>query len=147
MIDNHGHFLLQHEVHVADQVGVVQQVEDQRCGNVVWQVADHAQGGGLGAQAGEVELQRVALMQAEIVLAGELLVEDRHQVLVQFDHVELCAAAQQALGQCALSRPDFEQVLARLGMDRSQDAIDDAGVVKKVLAKALARPVLVLLGH
>ncbi|MCY1543941.1 hypothetical protein D9M68_797820 [compost metagenome] len=35
------HFLLQHEVHVADQVRVVQQVEDQRGGDVVRQVAHH----------------------------------------------------------------------------------------------------------
>ena len=141
------HFLLQHEVHVADQAGVVQQVKDQRRGDVVRQVADHPQAVRRGIQAVEVELQRVALMQVEVALAGELLVEDRDQVLVQFHHVQLGAAAQQALGQCALARADFQQAVFGLGADGAQDAVDNAGIVQEVLAEALARLVLVLLGH
>ena len=34
-----------------------------------------------------------------------------------------------------------------LGMDGAQDAVDDACIVQEVLAKTLARLVLVLLGH
>ncbi|MNM71427.1 hypothetical protein D3C81_830910 [compost metagenome] len=141
------HFLLQHEVHVANQVGVVQQVENQRCGDVVRQVADYAQTAGGGIQAIEVEFQRITLMQVEIALAGKLLVEDRDQVLVQLHHVELRAAAEQALGQCALARADFQQAVFCLGMNGAQDAVDNAGIVQEVLAKAFARLVLVVLGH
>ncbi|MCY1447661.1 hypothetical protein D9M71_642910 [compost metagenome] len=134
-------------MHVADQLGIGQQVEDQRRGDVVRQVADHAQAVRRRTQAGEVELQRIALVQAEVVAVSELLVEDRDQVLVQLDHVQLCAARQQAGSQGALTRADFQHALAGLGVDRAQDAVDDAGVVQEVLAKALARLVLVLLGH
>ncbi|MCY1450662.1 hypothetical protein D9M71_674880 [compost metagenome] len=134
-------------MHVADQLGIGQQVEDQWRGDVVRQVADHAQAVRRGAQAGEVELQGVALVQAEVVAASELLVEDRHQILVQLDHVKLCAAAQQAFGQGALARADFQHAIARLGVDRAQDAVNDPGIVQEVLAEALARPVLVLLTH
>ncbi|MNI62765.1 hypothetical protein D3C73_1180980 [compost metagenome] len=141
------HFLLQHEVHVADQVRVVQEVKNQRRGDVVRQVADHSQAAWRGIQAVEVELQRIALMQVEVALAGKLLVEDRDQVLVQFHHVELRAAAEQALGQCALARADFQQAVFCLGMNGAQDAVDNAGIVQEVLAKAFARLVLVLLGH
>ncbi|MCY1367601.1 hypothetical protein D9M69_545440 [compost metagenome] len=141
------HFLLQHEVHIANQVRVVQQVKNQRRGDVVRQVADHAQAARHGIEAVEVELQRIALMQVEVALAGKLLVENRDQVLVQLHHVELRAAAEQALGQCALARADFQQAVFCLGMNGAQDAVDNAGIVQEVLAKAFARLVLVLLGH
>ncbi|MNT07883.1 hypothetical protein D3C72_1426040 [compost metagenome] len=86
-------------------------------------------------------------MQAEIIAASELLVENRHQVFVQLDHVQLCAAGQQAFGQCALARPNFQHAVCGFSVDRAQDAVDNTGVVQEVLAKALARPVLVLLTH
>ncbi|MCY1455998.1 hypothetical protein D9M71_731840 [compost metagenome] len=86
-------------------------------------------------------------MQAEVAAISELVLQDRHQVFVQLHHVQLCATAQQAFGQGALARADFQQVFAGLGVDGTQDAVDDAGVVQEVLAEALARPVLVLLVH
>jgi len=86
-------------------------------------------------------------MQVEVGLAGELLVEDRDQVLVQFHHVQLAAAGEQALGQRALARADFQQAVFWLGMDGAQDTVDHASVVQEVLPEALARPVLVMLGH
>ncbi|MCK1786564.1 hypothetical protein L9Z73_20090 [Pseudomonas sp. TNT11] len=141
------HFFLQHEVHVADDPGVVQQVEDQRRGDVVWQVAHDPQAVGRGIEAGEVELQRIALVQDEVGLAAKLLVEDRDQVFIEFNHVQLSAAGQQALGQCALARADFQQTVFGLGMDGAQDAVNHASVVQEVLPEALARPVLVMLGH
>ena len=57
------------------------------------------------------------------------------------------AAGQQALGQCALARADFQQAVFGLGMDGAQDAVDHASVVQEVLPEALARPVLILLTH
>ena len=86
-------------------------------------------------------------MQVEVVLAGKLLIEDWDQVLVQLHDVELGAAVEQAFGQCALARADFQQAVIGLGVDGTQDAVDDAGIVQEILAEALARPVLVLLAH
>lgn len=134
-------------MHVADQPGVLQQVEDQRSGDVVGQVADHPQAAWRRAQGVEVELQGIALVQVEVALAGELLVEDRDQVLVQLHHVQLRAAAQQAFGQGALARADFQHAVFGFGVDSTQDTVDNAGVVQEVLTEALARPVLVLLAH
>ena len=70
------HFLLQHEVHVANQRGVVQQVENQRRGDVVGQVADDAQAAWRRFEAGEVELQCVALIQAKARIVAELALQD-----------------------------------------------------------------------
>jgi len=86
-------------------------------------------------------------VQVEVGFAGELLVEDRDQVLVQFHDVQLPAAGQQALGQRALAWADFQQAVFGLGMDGAQDAIDYASVMQEVLPEALARPVLVMLSH
>ncbi|MCY1514918.1 hypothetical protein D9M68_494840 [compost metagenome] len=141
------HFLLQHEVHVADQVGVIEQVEDQRRGDVVGQVADHPQAVRLGAQLGEVELHRIALVQGELRIEAELELEQRNQVLVQLDHVEMRAATGQALGEGALAGADFHQAFACTRVNGAQDAVDDAGVVQEVLAEAFAGAVLVKVGH
>ncbi len=126
---------------------MAEQVEDQRGRDVVRQVADHLQAAWWHTQLVEVELQRIALVQAEIIAASELVLQDRDQVLVQLDNVQLSATAQQAFGQGALARADFQQVFAGLGVDGAQDAVDDACIVQEVLAEALACPVLVLLVH
>lgn len=125
----------------------MQQVKNQRCRDVVRQVADHAQTARRGIQAVEVELQGVALVQAEVAPAGELLIEDRDQVLVQFHYVQLGAAVEQALSQRTLARADFQYAVFGFGMDGAQDAVDNTGIVQEVLAKAFARLVLVMLGH
>ncbi|MCY1410017.1 hypothetical protein D9M71_253790 [compost metagenome] len=122
-------------------------MENQRGGDVVRQVADHAQTVGGGAQGVEVEFQGIALVQAKIFVAGKLAVEDRHQVLVQLDHVQLCAAAEQAFSKRALARADLQHAIALTGVDGPQDTVDHASVMQEVLAEALARPVLVVLGH
>ena len=122
-------------------------MKNQRRGDVVRQVADDTQRARRSIERGEVKLQRVALVQVEVAHAGKLLIQDRDQVFVQLDNVQLPAAAQNALGQCALARTNLQQAVARLGIDRAQDAVDNARIVQEVLAKALTRLVLVLLGH
>ncbi|MCY1183260.1 hypothetical protein D9M68_797810 [compost metagenome] len=101
---------------------------------------------GFGVELAEVELQRIALVEAEVRQKAELVLQDGDQVQVQFDDVELGAAGQQAFGERALARPDLQQVLARAGVNAAQDAVDDAGVMQEVLAETLARAVLVF-GH
>ena len=86
-------------------------------------------------------------MQVEVAHACELLVQDRDQVFVQFDHVKLAATVEDAFSQCALARADLQQAIAGLGIDGAQDAVDYTSIVQEVLTKALARLVLVLLVH
>src|SRR5690606_30141629 len=100
----------------------------------------------LGVQAREVELQRVALVEVKARIAGELGIEDGDQVEVELDHVQACAAVEQAFGQCALAGADLQQTFTLPGVDGAENAMDDAGIVQKILAEAFARAVLVF-GH
>ena len=141
------HFFLQHEVHVANQIGIFQQMKNQRRGDVVGQVADYAQRAGRGVEAFEVKLQGIALMQREVAHARELLVEDWNQVFVEFNNIQLAAAVQNTFGQGTLARADFQQAITRFGVDGTQNAVNYACIVQEVLTKALARFVLELLSH
>ncbi|MNJ57861.1 hypothetical protein D3C77_534700 [compost metagenome] len=97
-------------------------------------------------ETGEVELQRIALVDVEIRPASEAAVEDRDQVQVELHHFQVGAAVQQALGQRALAGADFHQPLAGTRADGAQDAVDHPHVMQEVLAEALAGAVLVV-GH
>ena len=54
--------LLQHERHVADGVAALEQMEQQRGRDVVGQVADEPQRAAVRGERGEIELERVALV-------------------------------------------------------------------------------------
>src|SRR5690606_41105389 len=97
-------------------------------------------------QSSEIEFQRIALMQREVLMAGELALQDGDQVEIQLQYIEVRPAAQQAFGECALARADLDKLLARLGVTGPQDPSDHTGIVKKVLTETLARAVLVV-GH
>lgn len=134
------HFILQHEVHVLDLAGKAEQMEDQRRRDVVGQVADNAQQAVIGAQAGEVELERVGLMDLKAVFVTEELgAQHRDQIPVEFDRLQSACFFQQLFGERAKAGADLHQMLVGLGVDGTQYAPNDAGVVQKVLAKALAR--------
>ncbi|MNP18479.1 hypothetical protein D3C76_1109630 [compost metagenome] len=124
-----------------------EQVEDQRGGDVVGQVADHAQLLACSGQGGEVEFQRIALVQGEVRLQAEPPFQLRDQVEVELDHVQPGVAVHQSFGQGTLARSDFQQMLSLARSDGAQDAMDHPGVVQEVLAEALARAVLIKLGH
>ncbi|MCY1457688.1 hypothetical protein D9M71_750050 [compost metagenome] len=49
---------------------------------------------GFGVELAEVELQGVALGEAEVRQLSELVLQDGDEVQVQLDHIELGAAAQ-----------------------------------------------------
>ena len=63
------------------------------------------------------------------------------QVTVEFYHRQPLAALQQRQRQRAQPGADFYQRLARPGVDRAHDLIDDADVGQEVLTEALARQV------
>src|SRR5690606_4610993 len=138
--------LLQHEMHVADQVGMIEQVENQRRGDVVGQVADDAQAVCIFAEPGEIEFERISLVQVKVRQAAEFALQDRYQVKVKFNDIQPRAAVQQTLGQGTLARTDFHQMLAGTRINAPQDAMNHARIMQKILAKALACAVLVF-GH
>ena len=133
-------------MHVTDQLGVLEQVEDQRGRDVVGQVADDAQARRLLAETAEVELQGIALIQVEVLTPGELGLQDGNQVEVELDDIQLGAAVEQPFGERPLPGADLHQSFTGLGVDRPQNAVDHPRVVQEVLAEAFARAVLVI-GH
>ena len=60
---------LQHEMHVGDGIGLFNQVKQQRRRDVVRQVADQAQLALVVAQAAEVELERIGVVQMKLALS------------------------------------------------------------------------------
>ena len=127
-------FFLQHESHVADVRGKRHQVEQQRGGNVVGQVADDAQ---VVPQRTEVEFQCVAAVNGEAV-GGPGAVQPRDDVAVEFDRMQVRQAVEQGLGQRAEAGADLDDGFARLRMDRVDDGVDDAVVDEEILAEAFA---------
>ena len=70
------------------------------------------------------------------VAVGRL--QARYQVPVEFDNVELAVAGHQKLGQRALPRANFDQMLIRLRVYRADDPVDNAGILEEVLAEAFS---------
>lgn len=81
-------------------------------------------------------------MQFEARVDTERCQQSRYEVAVQLYHVQCATAADQRLGQRALSRADFHQVLCALRLYRCSDAIDNRGIVQKILSEAFAGAVL-----
>ncbi len=118
----------------------VQQAEQQGCGDVVGQVADHAQPpSACRGQCAPVELERIARVQHEAVLAGKARTQAGSEITVDLDDVERAGRGQQRPRDGALARADFHQRLASARRDARDDALDHAGIVQEVLAKAPAR--------
>ena len=128
-------------MHIGDAVSLADQVKHQGCGNVVGEVADNPQLLAVHGQLAEIKLQGVALVQGEQRAVPEARQQQGMQIVVEFNHIELCTTAQQTLGNGALSWANFNQMLAFARTDRAQDTIDHARIMQEVLTKALARPV------
>ena len=99
------HFPLQHDVHVAQLRVVRREVEQQRRADVVRQVADDAQ---VAAERGEVELERVGLVQRQSCRRRERSREPGREVAVDLDGGDVAGARDQACRS------------ARRGPDRSR---------------------------
>ncbi len=69
-------------------VELVEEVEQQRRGDVVGQVADQAQRRPVAAQRAEVELERVGEVHAQLAVPAAAPLEFRHDVAVDLDDVE-----------------------------------------------------------
>ena len=132
------HLPLQHQVQVEDRRRVRQQPEQQRRGDVVRQVAGDAQPpAALTRQGGEVELQRVRIVQ-HAARRVEALTQQRHEIAIDLDGIERAGLAREQLaGERTVSGSDLHQVLAGAGVKRAHDAGDHRRVVQEMLAEAL----------
>ena len=81
-------FLLQHEVHVDNRVPMVEQMEEQRRGDVVGEVADEPQ---LRTERREVERQRVGFVDMHVAGIREVHPQRGRQVPVQLHCMQLPA--------------------------------------------------------
>jgi hypothetical protein len=75
-------------VHVCDGIELGNEMEQQRRGDVVGQVADQAQPGPVAAQCAEVELERVGMMHAQFTAAVTMGAQGRNDVRVDFDDIQ-----------------------------------------------------------
>jgi hypothetical protein len=130
------HFLLQHEVHVADRGGVLERVEQQRRGDVVGQVADQADRCA-ARERGDVDGERVGFDDLELADARGRRAQARGQVAVELDRGQRADAREQREGERAFARADLDEALARLRVDRAQQPVDDAALVQEMLPEAL----------
>ena len=135
------HFLLQHEVLVLHHRHMVEQVKQNRRGDVVGQVAHDAQLLPQTLRDGaEVHLEHIAFDHVKLRMATQA----RRQIAVEFHHGQPPQTLDQGLGQRGQTGADFDHGVARAGCDLSHDGVDDAAVGEEVLSEALARDVL---GH
>ena len=123
-------------MHVAHALGVAGEVEEQRRGDVVRQVAHQAQAGG---EAREVEFERVGAMHRQLE-RREARGERRREVAVELDRLELAGALEERRGERALAGPDLHQEIIGGGSNRIHDAREHARVVQEVLAEPLTGP-------
>ena len=132
------HFLLQHKVQIVEVFSLGQQMKQQGCGDVVGQVAGHAQPGAGAAQCGEIKIQRVGMMNPQSADACAARPQRLQQIAVQFHDIQLTCHRQQWNRQCPQPGADFHQPFARRRPDRRDDAGDDARITQKMLTKPLA---------
>ena len=118
-------------------------MEQDGRGDVVRQVAHHPDFGlgyrrGLGQhlrrQSPEVDFEHIRLDHRQV----RVLAQAHRQVAVQLDDRQVTQTLDQRLRQRGQARPNFDHGLARFGVDRIHDGIDDAAVGQKVLTKPFA---------
>src|SRR5437868_4209808 len=131
------HLLLQHEVHVEDPLALSQQMKQQRCGDVVRQIPDQAQGASQ-SQLHQVKLEHVGCMQYQPSGCVTLL-QMLDGIAIYLYRMQLTEPRQQGCRDCTEARTDLHHVFAALWSDGCDDALDDGRVMQEVLAEAFAR--------
>ena len=108
-------------------------MEQQRAGDVVRQIADHAQS---GAELREIHGQRVGLDHRQAV-GLELLAQPRGQIAIDLDHRETIQPLQQRPGERGQAGPDFNHRIATGGRDRRTMDSTTLSSVRKFWPKRL----------
>ena len=125
-------------MHVDDRLGVLEHMEQDRRGNVVGQVADQPDPA-LAGQLAEIDLEHVLVHDGQFADAVRGLGERRDEIAVELDDGQRAVLPEQRKGDRALARSDFNQVVARLRVDREHDFLDDVAIMQEVLAQLFLR--------
>ncbi len=92
-------------------------------------------------QRREIEGERIGCVQREL-RRGESLAQARGEIAVDLDRRHMSGAGDQLVGQRGEPGADLDDVVAGLRIDCGDDPLDVARVGEEVLAKALARPMV-----
>ena len=89
---------------------------------------------GAGSKRGEVELHRVAPVQADVGQGGDRR-QRRLQAAVDLDRVDVRRGGGQPLGQHPFPGPDLEHDVARRQRRVADDRVEQVGIGEEVLAE------------
>jgi len=120
-------------VHIGNDRRVIEQFENERCGNVVGKIADDAQFFLAPEQLWKFKGQSIRAMQCKRGINTEGGQEVCLEVPVELDCVQLAAATDQRASEGALAWANFHEVVLRRGVDGPRDCFDDGIILKKVL--------------
>ncbi len=130
---------------VLNDVGLLQQVKQNRTGNVVGQIAHHPQlrrlfrceAQRLG-QGHKIHFEDIGLDHVQLGMFTQLT----RQIAVQLNHGQVAQALDQGLGQGGQTRTDFHHDLLRLGRYCSNNFINHTSIGQEMLPKPFASAVL-----
>ena len=122
-------------MHVADMLALRQQSEQQRCGNVVGQVANNPQ---VRTQLAELQLERIHLEQVEVADVFQGLTQQLDQIPVNFHRVEALTPIEKRACQCTLTGANLDQMVFRCRVYRIYQSIDNRLVPQEVLTEAFS---------
>ncbi len=123
-------------MNVRDQIESIEQSAEQRRGDVVGQIADHAPGT-VRQQILHRHRQHVSADQLQVRKA---LLQRWHQVPIDLDSAIALRLAVQCSGQRPLPGSNLEQRVGGRQLERAADLREHKIVTQKMLAKALAGP-------
>ena len=104
---------MHHEDHVLNHLGVIDQVEQERCRDVVGKIADDAQSFSRG-KGYKIEGKRVGLMQNQFAMARRHRGQPAGEIAIKLDCVKPATPIKQAQRQRAAAWTDFHDELIRL---------------------------------
>lgn len=127
-----GYLSLHHHQHRCHLGHEVENIENQRCRNVVREVRNHGPVVFGGCDLIPVDRERIMVHHGDGIV-WELRFERFDQALVNFDRYDLAAGGDQTGGQRSQPRPDLDDMVARGDRGESHDSVDLIGIDKKVL--------------
>ena len=124
-------------MHVGNGISIAKEVEHQRGGDVVGQVAEYAQRlTYLLRQLTEVHGHGILLINRQFRPQKRVRLQTRGQIAVKFDHRELVQTFADRLRQRRQTGADFDHCLTLLRVNGGDNTVDHKLIVEKVLPEA-----------
>jgi len=136
-----GVLLLHQQDGAAHHVALLEQPLEDRCGDVVGNVADDGEPVGLMPRGdlGQIDLEEIGVHQLEAGDRIQLLAEQLDQPVVHLDRDHARRAGREVSGQRAGSGADLDHHVVIANARLLDDALGEVGAREEVLAEALAR--------